>query len=136
MTRKNIQTFIVTGILCLMIFPVSAHRISESGNIKQDVRIFAETTSNNTPLATYLSEEKLKAYPNPVSKGGLLIVEIPSDKGEITLFMYNTVGKVVQTLKTSDKKIELNVPQTTGIYLLRFVEKQKVFAVEKIVVKE
>ena len=82
------------------------------------------------------AEKKLKAYPNPIERSASLSIEIPGDYGEMTIFLYNTVGKVVQTLKTSDKKVELTVPDVSGIYLLRFVEKQKVIAVEKIVVKE
>ena len=81
-------------------------------------------------------EKKLKAYPNPVERGGLLTVEIPDERGEMTLFVYNTVGKVIQTVITSNKKVEFHAPDVSGIYLLRFVEKQKVIAVEKIVVKE
>jgi len=81
-------------------------------------------------------EKKLKAYPNPVDRGALLSVEIPDDRGEMTLFLYNTVGKVIQTVTASDKKVEFRAPDIGGIYLLRFVEKQKVIAVEKIVVKE
>ena len=81
-------------------------------------------------------ERKLKAYPNPIDRGALLTVELPDSHGEMTVFLYNTVGKVIQTLKTSNKKVEFNVPDVSGIYLLRFVEQQKVVAVEKIVVKE
>ena len=81
-------------------------------------------------------EKKLKAYPNPVDRGALLTVEIPDDRGEMTLFLYNTVGKEIQKVTVSGKKVEFHAPDVGGIYLLRFVEKQKVIAVEKIVVKE
>ena len=82
------------------------------------------------------SEKKLKAYPNPVERGALMTVEIPDARSEMTLFLYNTVGKVIKTVTTSDKKVEFQAPEVGGIYLLRFVEKQKVIAVVKIVVKE
>jgi len=81
-------------------------------------------------------EKKMKAYPNPVERGALLTVETPYDRGEITLFLYNTVGKEIQKVIVSGKKVEFHAPDVGGIYLLRFVEKQKVIAVEKIVVKE
>jgi len=81
-------------------------------------------------------DRKLKAYPNPVDRGAVLTIEIPGDHSEITVILFNTVGKIVQQIKTTNKTIELNVPDVSGIYLLRFVEKQKVIAVEKIVVKE
>ena len=82
------------------------------------------------------SGKKFKVYPNPVDRGALVSVEIPDDSGEVTLFLYNAVGKVVHTVTTSNKKIEFNSPDISGIYLLRFVEKQKVVAVGKMVVKE
>jgi hypothetical protein len=82
------------------------------------------------------AEKKLKVYPNPVEKGAPLIIEVPDIYGEMTISLYNTVGKVIQTVKTHNKKVEFNAPDISGIYLLRYVERQKVVAVEKIVVKE
>jgi len=81
-------------------------------------------------------EKKLKAYPNPIDRGALLTVEMPDNHGEVTVFLYNTVGKVIHTFKTHNKKVEFNAPDVSGIYLLRFVDQQKVVAVEKIVVKD
>jgi len=81
-------------------------------------------------------EKKFRVYPNPVNKGALLTIEIPVDCNEVTVYLYNTVGKVVHTLKTPNKKVEFFVPDISGIYLLRFVEQQKVVAVERITVKE
>jgi len=83
-----------------------------------------------------IPDKKLKAYPNPVERSALISVDIPDDRSEMTLFLYNTVGKVIQTVTTSGKKVEFHAPDIGGIYLLRFVEKQKVIAVVKIVVKE
>lgn len=81
--------------------------------------------------------EKVKAYPNPINKGGTFTVEIPENiKGELTISLYNTVGKIIYTTKTGEKKVEMTAPLTTGIYLIRFVERQKVITVEKIVVTE
>jgi len=82
------------------------------------------------------SEKKLTVYPNPVDRGALLTVVIPEDRDEMTVLLYNTVGKVIQTYKTTNKKVEFHAPEIGGIYLLRFVEKRKVIAVEKIIVKE
>ena len=81
-------------------------------------------------------EKKFKAYPNPIDRGALLKVELPDGHGELTVILYNTVGKAIQTLKTSNKTVEFHAPDVSGIYLLRVVEKQKVIVVEKIVVKE
>ena len=81
-------------------------------------------------------EKKMKAYPNPIDRGALLTIEMPDNRSEMTVVLYNTVGKVIQTVKSSNNKIIVQAPDISGIYLLRFVEKQKVIAVEKIVVKE
>ena len=81
-------------------------------------------------------EKKIKVYPNPVDRTTLVTIDIPDDRNETTVVLYNTVGKVIQTFKSSNNKIAFNAPDVSGIYLLRFVENQKVIAVEKIVVKE
>ena len=83
------------------------------------------------------NEKNFKVYPNPVERGALLTIELPSGEyGETTVILYNTVGKEIYRLKNTEKKLEFNVPDVSGIYLLRIIEKQKVVAVEKIVVKE
>ena len=82
-------------------------------------------------------EKKINVYPNPVVKGTPLTVEILAvEHGERTVILYNTVGKEIYKLNTTDKTVEFNAPNVSGIYLLRIIEKQKVVAVEKIVVKE
>ena len=82
-------------------------------------------------------EKQLTAYPNPVNRGAMFKVDLPSSaEGELIVVLYNTVGKVIYTLKTGNRTVEFNAPDVSGIYLLRVVEKQKVIAVEKIIVKE
>ena len=82
-------------------------------------------------------DRKLTAYPNPIDRGAVLTVEMPlGEHGEVTVVLYNTVGKVIHTQKTTNKSVEFKVPDISGIYLLRILEKQKVLAVEKIVVRE
>jgi len=82
------------------------------------------------------TDKRLKIYPNPVDRSALVTIDLPDDRSEMTLVLYNTVGKVIQTFKSSNNKIIFNAPDISGIYLLRFVKNQKVIAVEKIVVKE
>jgi len=81
-------------------------------------------------------EKRLKVYPNPVDRSALVTIDLPDDRSEISVVLYNTVGKVIHTFKSSNNKIVFNAPDISGIYLLRFVKNQKVIAVEKIVVKE
>ena len=82
-------------------------------------------------------ERKLNVYPNPIERNTVLTIDMPTGEyEEITLYLYNTVGKVIHITKTTDKKVEIKAPDISGIYLLRIVEKQRVIAVEKIVVKE
>ena len=108
--KQPFLSIIMMCMLCLTVLPVHADNPAE--------------------------EKKLTAYPNPIERGALLTIEIPGDYGEITIFLYNTVGKEVQRLQTSDKKVEIPAPDVSGLYLLRFVEKQRIIAVQKIVVKE
>jgi len=88
-------------------------------------------------IAGEFEEKKIKVYPNPVVRGTPLTIEmVMAEHGERTVILYNTVGKEIHKLKTTDKTVEFNAPDVSGIYLLRIIEKQKVVAVEKIVVKE
>jgi len=82
------------------------------------------------------TEKKIKVYPNPVDRNALVIIDIPEDHSEMTVVLYNTVGKVIQNFKSSNNKITFYAPEISGIYLLRFMDNQKVVGVEKIVVKE
>ena len=108
--KQFFRHIIVMCVLFLKIFPVNA----------------------NDP-----DEKKINVYPNPIESSATLTIEMPADDySEVTLFFYNTVGKIIHTIKTTNKKVEFNVPDISGIYLLRIVEKQKVIAVEKIIVKE
>jgi len=86
---------------------------------------------------TAQAERRLKAYPNPVERNALLTVELPvGEHSEITVFLFNTVGRLINTIKTTNRTVEFNAPDISGIYLLRIVEQQKVVAVEKIIVRE
>ena len=107
--KQRLLSIVVMCMFCLIILPVHA----------------------DNP-----AEKKLIVYPNPIERGALITIEIPSDYREITIVVFNTVGKEIQQLKTSDKKVEFIAPDVSGLYFLRFIEKQKVIAVEKIVIKE
>ena len=81
-------------------------------------------------------EKKTRVYPNPVDRSALVTIDIPDNRVETTVVLYNTVGKLIQTFKCYNNKITFYAPDVSGIYLLRFMENQKVIAVEKIVVKD
>jgi hypothetical protein len=82
------------------------------------------------------TEKKMKVYPNPVDRSAIVTIDVPDHLNEMTVVLYNTVGKLIQTFKSSNNQIAFNAPEISGIYLLRFVQNQKVIAVEKIVVNE
>ena len=82
------------------------------------------------------SERVFRAYPSPVERGAVLTVEMPTGDGEVTVILFNIVGKVLQTHTTANKILELNAPEISGIYLLRFLKNQEVIYVERFVVKE
>ena len=87
-------------------------------------------------LADDAIDKKIKVYPNPVDRGSIVFIDIPDNHSEMTVVLYNTVGKVIQSFNSSNEKIVFNAPDVSGIYLLRFAENQKVITVEKIVVKD
>ena len=94
-------------------------------------------TSMLAHASSKTDDNEFKIYPNPIQRGAVLTVEIPTNKyGEVYVKLYNTVGKVIQSQKTTDNIVEFNAPEISGIYLLRIIEKQKVVAVEKIIVRE
>ena len=139
--KQYFLSIIVLCVFCLTVLPVQAvgiHDFSEKkDSVSHSSRLkvsAALTETQSTSLNT--TEKKIKVYPNPVERGALLTIEMPGERGEMTVFLYNTVGKVIHTFKTSNQKVQFNAPDISGIYLLRFVEKQKVIAVEKIVIKE
>ena len=109
MIKQRLLRVVAVCLFCLLVLPVHA----------------------DNPI-----EKKFKAYPSPVDRGEIVTVEIPDGYDEITLLVFNTVGKEVKQYKSTNKTIEINAPDVSGIYLIRFVVKQKVVAVEKIVVKE
>ena len=134
--KHNFLSIIVISVFCLTILPVHADNINDF-SLQNNNLVNANTTLVSKQFDVERpSEKKLKAYPNPIIRGALMTIEMPGEHSELTIFLYNTVGKVVHSFKTSDSKVEFNAPDVSGIYLLRFVEKQKVIAVEKIVVKE
>ena len=135
--KQYFLSIIVICVFCLTVQAADIHDFSiQKDSVSQSSRLMANTSFTGKQFAQDFTEKKLKAYPNPIDRGALLTIEMPGDRGELTVFLYNTVGKVVQTLKTSNQTVQFNAPDISGIYLLRFVEKQKVIAVEKIVVKE
>ena len=87
-------------------------------------------------FASDSAERRMKAYPNPIERSALMTIEIPDTRSDMTVVLYNTVGREIQRFRASNNKITFHAPDISGVYLLRFVEKQKVVAVEKIVVKQ
>jgi len=87
--------------------------------------------------ASDADERNLKVYPNPIERNALVTIDMSKfEHDEVTVYLYNTVGKLVNTFKTTEGKVEFIAPDVSGIYLIRIVEKQKVAAVGKMVVKE
>lgn len=133
MKKQYFLHFIILCIFCLTMMPISAYQsLSKDSVSSNDISM---NTTKQEEITQIFNQDKIKIYPNPVSEGGKLTVEVPEHLGELNIFLYNTVGKIIQTVKTTNKKIDITAPDTSGIYLLKFVEKQKVVTVEKIVVK-
>jgi len=98
---------------------------------------FAFCLSISAKAGDPTEENKLKVYPNPVERGTVVTIELPAGEyGEVTLALYNTVGRKVYSNKTTSKIIEFKTPSISGIYFLRVFENQKVIAIERIIVRE
>ena len=139
--KQHFLSIIAICVFCLTILPVKAENLNglsiQKGNLSHNHPLIASVTPADNPFESQIpTDKKVKVYPNPINRSNVLTVEVPAEHGELTISLYNTVGKVIHTFKTSDKKFAFNAPEVSGIYLMRVVEKQKVIAVEKIVVKE
>jgi len=94
-------------------------------------------TANASVTGEKNGEKIYKIFPNPIERNALVTIEmLKYEHDEMTVFLYNTVGKIIHTTKTVNGKVEFVAPNVGGIYLIRILEKQKVVAVEKMVVKE
>jgi hypothetical protein len=89
-----------------------------------------------TVSADNIDRREFRVYPNPVERSASLTVEVPISEGEFSVFLFNTVGKLIYSTKTVNRKVEFKAPEIGGIYLLRIANTQRVVAVEKIIVKE
>jgi hypothetical protein len=126
---KYFYTLVITVSLLCTLTPAEAYQADSSERGR--VAAVAKTT-----FLAFAPDKRIKVYPNPVKTGDVFTIDVPEDLDEVTIFLYNTVGKVIHTEKTRNKKIEIDVPRPGGVYLLRLIAKQKVIAVEKLVVKE
>ena len=139
--KQHFLSIIAICVFCLTVLPAKADYLNglsiQKENLSHNRTLIVGVTSADKPFESQNTpDKKTVAYPNPINRSNVLTVEVAGEHGELTIFLFNTVGKVIQTFNTSNKKFEINAPEVSGIYLLRVVEKQKVIAVEKIVVKE
>lgn len=80
-----------------------------------------------------MHETMLNQYPNPVASA--VTVELDKEIAEITGFVYNVTGQVVEALKLypADKKVKINVSGLDpGIYVVRLSGYKQSFRIVKI----
>ncbi len=98
-----------------------AGNIQHTGNVNA---VSLSTISN--------SIENFRIYPNPVNNGELYISTLLNDNKSIQIF--NVLGKEVYSKNSiTNEKIEIG-ELTTGIYILKVVENDKV-ATTKLIIK-
>lgn len=91
-----------------------------------------QTVSTCTELSSINSvTELVKIYPNPFNG----IVNISSTLSyELNIEIFNTLGSLVYHGKTINGKLEINLSQeASGIYFVRFPDKNNIFTIEKII---
>jgi hypothetical protein len=97
-----------------------------------NVKIYIEGCSNNfaKPVSSFEKEEIIlekseidvaRLYPNP--NNGNFAINLGNDnKKEITISIYNILGKLVYTRVTKDSIVEVNLPDLpSGLYIIKLV---------------
>lgn len=83
---------------------------------------------------TLVQTAQLQVYPNPTT--GNLTIVLPQSYQEGTISMHDMLGRQVYEQYTSDKKIEIKLDMTAGIYVIRFVAKgTKATYIEKLMLQ-
>lgn len=98
--------------------------------------IFIHKLSANTVLGFTENsfEEKIKVYPNPTE--GNLVIEFNREHDGLNLVLRNALGQVVNTkFGNTEKRIEIQINEESGIYLLEVSDQNNYRAVLKIIKK-
>ena len=89
---------------------------------------------------TILGYEELTAnhadiFPNPVERGQMVKVSIPSNRKNLKVQVINALGMVVMTTNMNGEEMEFAANFAPGFYTLKVVESDKQLYVEKLIVK-
>lgn len=89
---------------------------------------------------TILGYEELTAnhadiFPNPVERGQMVKVSIPSNRKNLKVQVINALGMVVVTTNMNGEEMEFAANFAPGFYTLKVVESDKQLYVEKLIVK-
>lgn len=105
-----------------------------SPSVGYDIFLHKLSTNVVAGLTTTSFEGGIKIYPNPTE--GNLIIVFDREYNELNLVLRNIPGQVVSTKSiSSEKQIELQIDEESGIYILEISDREDHKAVLKIIKK-
>lgn len=85
------------------------------GTLDQPLALHFRSTTGISEDASAM----LKIYPNPVSRGGEVRLDLPDNAGKTTVQFYNVLNVVVSTKETTGNAISLDTNMVPGTYFLK-----------------
>lgn len=87
-----------------------------------------------------IKELSFKVFPNPVTNNAVLNIDVPSDESQVTVMVFDAVGRVVyenqSEISPENNKVVINMAdQQNGLYLIRVMSKT-MQQVQKIIVRK
>jgi hypothetical protein len=98
--------------------------------------VFIHKLSSNVAagLTQNSFEEEIRIYPNPTE--GDLVIEFAKEHDDLDLVLRNSFGQIINTkFRSAQKRIELQINEESGVYLLEVSDRKNHRAVLKIIKK-
>ncbi len=87
--------------------------------IKQLPTLWEPTLPTSIPEYGYHVEGRIKAWPNPAKSGDNINIQISENEfKEAKIELYDSLGRRIKTLCTSESYMTLSLPNSSGMYIL------------------
>ena len=91
----------------------------DASAIKQLPTLWELTLPTSIPEYGYHVEDRIKAWPNPAKSGDNINIQISENEfKEAKIELYDNLGRRIKTLCTSESYMTLNLPNSSGMYIL------------------
>lgn len=110
----------------------------EQGRYVQTVRFYRIDKATGGIAKVVKEENHITARPNPVSKGTLVVVDVPASTSERTIRVNALNGSIIMSLKMEADATQVSVPTynlPSGIYLITLTDKGHTTETCKIIVR-